>query len=204
MEKRLQVISLQPRGVDEPETLDLVEKPAGGISDKLGNYLQRFDFSEDLQLLILYSGSKTTVGSVVFGSLMAAVAAGLMSHAILGAYPFDFAAVVLGGSARWFALKFQKSKRLKKFNVALPDAIELISRALRAGHSMASSIEIVAEQSAEPLKSEFEVVYQQQKFGIPFRDALCNWRARSFEGSPLPDYRNPCAEGNRRRSYRDP
>ena len=54
----------------------------------------------------------------------------------------------------------------------LADAIELIARALRAGHSMGSAIEIVAEQSAEPLGSEFAIVFQQQKFGIPFRDAL--------------------------------
>ncbi len=173
MEKRLKVISVQSHHDEaETETIALAEKSSGGISDKLGKYLQRFDFSEDIELLILYAGSRATVGSVVFGSVMAAAAAGLMAHALVGALPMDFAAVVLGGSARWFMLKFQKGRRLKKFTVALPDAIELISRALRAGHSMASAIEIVAEQSVEPLASEFEIVYQQQKFGIPFREAL--------------------------------
>jgi tight adherence protein B len=81
-------------------------------------------------------------------------------------------AVIVGGASRYVLLRFQKSKRLKAFNAALPDAIELMARALRAGHSMASSIEVIAEQSAEPLASEFADVYQQQKFGIPFRDAL--------------------------------
>ena len=47
-----------------------------------------------------------------------------------------------------------------------------MARALRAGHSLASSIEIVAEQSPQPLSAEFESCFQQQKFGIPFRDAL--------------------------------
>jgi tight adherence protein B len=61
---------------------------------------------------------------------------------------------------------------MNKFNEALPDAIELMGRALRAGHSMASAIEVVAEQSVDPLASEFAVVFHQQKFGIPFRDAL--------------------------------
>jgi tight adherence protein B len=178
MEKRLQVISLPNKGAEEPESLELAEKKSGGISNKLGEYLQRFDFSEDLQLLILYAGSKSTVGSVVFGSLMAAVAAGFMAHAFFQLLPVDLIAVVVGGSARWFLLRFQKSKRLKNFNTALPDAIELISRALRAGHSMSSAIEIVAEQCEEPLGSEFEIVYQQQKFGIPFRDALLQFGER--------------------------
>ena len=47
-----------------------------------------------------------------------------------------------------------------------------MARALRAGHSISSAIEIVAEQSAEPLACEFATVFHQQKFGIQFRDAI--------------------------------
>ena len=173
MEKRLLVITAPVKGGDEEsDVLAPTARQAGGLSSKLGTYLERFDFSEDLQLLILYAGSRATVGSVVFGSLMAAIAAGLMAHAIVGLYPVDLMAVVVGGSARWLLLNFQKKRRLNKFNEALPDAIELLGRALRAGHSMASAIEVVAEQSVDPLASEFAVVFHQQKFGIPFRDAL--------------------------------
>jgi len=69
-------------------------------------------------------------------------------------------------------LLFQKSRRVGKFNDALADSIDLMSRALRAGHSMASSIEVISQQSPEPLATEFATCFQQQKFGIPFRDAL--------------------------------
>jgi tight adherence protein B len=173
MEKRLLVITAPVKaGEEEGEVLAPLSKQSGSLSTKLGNYLERFDFSEDLRLLILHAGSRATVGSVVFGSLMAAVAAGLMAHAIVGSFPADLIAVVVGGSARWLLLKYQKKRRLNKFNEALPDAIELMSRALRAGHSMSSAIEVVAEQSVEPLASEFAVVFHQQKFGIPFRDAI--------------------------------
>jgi len=173
MEKRLLVITAPLKeGEEEPEILAPTVKPTGALSTKLGSYVERFDFSEDLQILILHAGSRATVGSVVFGSLMASIAAGLMVHAIVGLYPADLAAVVVGGAARWLLLNFQKKRRLNKFNEALPDAIELMCRALRAGHSMSSAIEVVAEQSAEPLASEFAVVFHQQKFGIPFRDAL--------------------------------
>ena len=58
-----------------------------------------------------------------------------------------------------------------KFNEALPDAIDLMARALRAGHSVSSSIEVISLQSPEPLAGEFAACFQQQKFGIPFRDA---------------------------------
>lgn len=174
MEKRLKVISASSRDLAEEEDVELLTRTpqGGGLSSKLGSYLERFDFSEDLQMLILYAGSRATVGSVVFGSLMAACAAGFMAHAFFGALPLDLLAVIIGGSSRWILLNLQKNRRLKKFDHALPDSIELMARALRAGHSMASAIEVVAEQSVEPLGSEFAVVFQQQKFGIPFRDAI--------------------------------
>jgi tight adherence protein B len=64
------------------------------------------------------------------------------------------------------------SRRLKKFNAGLPDAIDMMSRALRAGHSMTASINVIAEQSAEPVRSEFSEVFKQQNFGMPLRDAM--------------------------------
>ncbi len=69
-------------------------------------------------------------------------------------------------------LRIKRERRLTKFNQKLPDALDLIARALRAGHSIGAAIEIVAEEGAEPLRSEFGEVYKQQNFGIPQRDAL--------------------------------
>jgi tight adherence protein B len=140
--------------------------------EELGRVVEHFHFSEDLNLLILHSGSKTTVGSVVAVSCLSALAAGFVCHLFVGILPLDLLAVVVGASVRWGLLKFQKARRLKKFGIVLPEAIDLLSRALRAGHSIGSAIEIVSEQTREPLAAEFDTVFQQQKFGIPFRDAV--------------------------------
>ena len=172
LDERLRTITISRNEQADADGIVLSTKQASGLADRLGEYVQRFDFSEDVQLLILHAGSKATVGSVVGGSLLAAVGAGLIAHLAVGVLPLDMAAIVAGGASRWGLLKFQKSRRVKKFNEALPDAIDLLSRALRAGHSMNSAIEVVAEQSAEPLASEYAIVFQQQKFGIQFRDAL--------------------------------
>ena len=174
LEKRLKVLALTIKNENdaEPEPLALPEKQSGALAEKLGEYLERFDFSDDLELLILHANSKSTVGGVVGGSILGAIAAGIAMHLTFKVLPLDLAAVALGAGSRWGLLKFQKSRRLKLFNAHLADAIETIARALRAGHSMNSAVEIVAEQSPEPLSSEFAIVFQQQKFGIPFRDAL--------------------------------
>jgi tight adherence protein B len=175
MEKRLQVLSLvinKTSGSEESDSIELSKKKTGKLSIKLGEYLQQFDFSSDLELLIIHANSKTTVGAIAGTSLVAAIGAGLVAHGLVGLLPLDLVAVVAGACSRYMLLKYQKSRRLKLFNAALADAIELMARALRAGHSMASAIEIVAEQSPQPLGSEFGIVFQQQKFGIPFRDAI--------------------------------
>ena len=172
LEHRLHTLITSHTDRAEMEVLALPDKRPVGFIHDLSEYMQRFDFSEDLQLLILHAGSKATLGSVLGLSLLTAVAAGLVAHVMVGALPLDLAAVAAGAASRWGMLKLQKSRRLKKFNTALPDAIDLISRALRAGHSMNSAVEIVAQQSAEPLGAEFATVFQQQKFGIQFRDAL--------------------------------
>ena len=61
---------------------------------------------------------------------------------------------------------------MKKLDAALPDAIDMMARALRAGHAMTAAINIVAEQSQEPARSEFGEVFKQQNFGLPIRDAM--------------------------------
>ena len=69
-------------------------------------------------------------------------------------------------------LRFKASRRLKAFDAGLADAIDMMARALRAGHSMSASINVVAEQSLEPVRSEFSEVFKQQNFGLPLRDAM--------------------------------
>lgn len=74
-----------------------------------------------------------------------------------------------------FAWLFTKrAMRLKNFAAQLPDALELVARALRAGHSLAAGMHVVAEEMPDPIASEFNRVYEEQNLGIPVEDALKN------------------------------
>ena len=64
--------------------------------------------------------------------------------------------------------------RLKLFAKQLPDALELIARALRAGHSLASGFNLVAEEMKAPIGTEFKRVFEEQNLGIPLDDSLQN------------------------------
>lgn len=69
-------------------------------------------------------------------------------------------------------LMMRKKKRLKKFAAQLPDALELMARALRAGHSLAAGLKLVSDEMSAPISQEFMRVYDEQNLGIPLEEAL--------------------------------
>jgi tight adherence protein B len=75
-------------------------------------------------------------------------------------------------------LKHRKSKRIKQFLDAMPAAVDLISRALRAGHGLASGLHLVSEEMKGPIADEFNRVFEEQNLGIPVEIALRNMADR--------------------------
>jgi tight adherence protein B len=80
--------------------------------------------------------------------------------------------VVVFFSLPWMWLYHKRAVRLKKFAAQLPDAMELVARALRAGHSLAAGMHVVAEEMPAPISKEFGRVYEEQNLGIPLEEAL--------------------------------
>ena len=76
------------------------------------------------------------------------------------------------GTMPFLWLTHRKKKRVRKFLDAMPEAVELISRALRAGHGLASGLHLVAEEMKGPIADEFGRVFEEQNLGIPIEIAL--------------------------------
>jgi tight adherence protein B len=71
----------------------------------------------------------------------------------------------------WF-LNFMARRRVMKFEEQFPEAIDLLSRALRAGHAFTTGLSMVAEEMPEPVGTEFRLAYDRQNFGMPLPEAL--------------------------------
>jgi tight adherence protein B len=99
---------------------------------------------------------------------------------ILGAAGLGFAAGF--GLPRW-GLGFLKKRREKKFLKALPDAVDVIVRGIKAGLPLFESIKVVAADSPEPLRSEFNAIIETQAIGMPLGEAC----ARLYERMPVPE-----------------
>lgn len=111
------------------------------------------------------------------GKLVAMCAAIGFTLAIVMALrsPLPFVTVPLGLAAGWLPIayvRFRARRRVAKFEEQFPEAIELMARALRAGHAMTTGLALVAEELPDPVGSEFKLVYDRQNFGMSMPDAL--------------------------------
>ncbi len=157
------------RGLAEAESsllmspLDETKGFLGGALSRIGSLrklLEQADSGLDPSKFVLISAVAAVIGAAVclavpsIPNYLAPVAAPLF-----GVLPLF-----------WIVLK--KRSRLRKFGRQLPEALELISRALRAGHSLASGISLVADEMANPIRKEFQRCYEAQNLGVALEEAL--------------------------------
>jgi tight adherence protein B len=119
---------------------------------------------------------------IVSGILgVVAFAGAMLGHGgLLGAAGLGFAAGF--GLPRWM-LSFLKKRREKAFLRALPDAVDVIVRGIKAGLPLFESLKVVAADAPEPVRSEFRAIIETQAIGMPLGDAC----GRLFERMPVPE-----------------
>ena len=132
-----------------------------------GSKIQRF-----IQTLIVQADQTTSVGTVLMICAGSAGIAGLLIYLFLSKLLLVAVAMLAGGYVPVAFLSYRKTSRVNAFNAALPDCIDMMARALRAGNSLNAAISIVADQAVGPAKTEFSEVSKKQNYGLPIRDAL--------------------------------
>jgi tight adherence protein B len=161
------------------------EKPAKGASEDsilregegeeevgLGALLHRIPHRADLVQMLEQAGVRWGVGTFLLLSLGSCVAFGL-AGGILFRSGIMFAAFAgLGMFGPWLWVKRKKAKRIGDFEELFPDALDLLTRSIRAGHAFTTGLKVVAEESEEPLRGEFRQIYEEQRFGLPLEESL--------------------------------
>ena len=131
-----------------------------------------------LARLIDQSGVRTTPSAVALISIVAAAGVGLLTLLLI---PQRFAPVVAGtfaGAAPFCWLLHRRTQRLKRFEEQFPEALDLLARAIRAGHAFQTALGMVADELPDPVGPEFRKTFDQQNFGLPLRDAMNEMAAR--------------------------
>lgn len=168
----------------EPEVALLREQLLSEIP-VLHRILLRLPYMDRLQLFVQQAAVELSVGMLLLLSLslvILAVVAALVSGA-----PAPLAVVLSAGAGAipFVVVGVKRARRFAQFEEMFPDAIDLLARAVRAGHAFTTGFELIANEMPEPLAGEFRITYDQQNLGMALRDALENLTLRM----PLPDVR---------------
>jgi tight adherence protein B len=150
------------------ESTNVLASPLNDAPDMIEQFFSNFF---NLRKLLQQADSQLTPAKFGIISIALAVAGVLLP--IVARVPIALApfGVVLGAIPLCYIL-FKRKSRLAKFAASLPDALELISRALRAGHSLASGFKLVADEAGGPIATEFERCYEAQNLGQPLEEAI--------------------------------
>lgn len=140
---------------------------------------------QHLDRLLMQAGSKSTVSHLLAAS--AALGLGGLVLGLMLQWPLPVVLLVAAGLAMlpFLRLAWMRTRRLHQVEVQLPDAMDLIARALRAGHALPSAMAMVGAEAQEPIAGEFKIISDEVSFGISIDNALNNLATRI----PSPDVR---------------
>lgn len=127
-----------------------------------------------LQKLLSQADIKMRAGNFLLLCLASAVMVGAVVL-FWGRSPlFGWLGGIVGFFLPYFYVSYRRGKRFDKFEELFPQAIDTLSRAVRAGHAFTTALELVSNEIPQPIAGEFRKLFEEQKFGLPVREALVN------------------------------
>jgi tight adherence protein B len=177
LESRLEQVT-RPVEENPSEPDGLVKQRHAGPLPSIDRFVSGTARGSALAGWVEQSGVKITVSALLLIALGCALVLGfIVATALRMSIGW-----VLGGAAGCFLpflfLKIKRTRRLRAFEEAFPEALDLISRALKAGHAFATGLKMVADEMSEPVGPEFRKTFDEQNFGLPLKDALSNLTER--------------------------
>jgi tight adherence protein B len=140
--------------------------------------LAQLQFAVNLKRLIEQADLNITVTRLLMFAAMAGILGALAVSVISTGWLFPLLAGLAAASLPFLHVIWKRHKRLREFLMLLPDALDLMSRALQAGHAFAESLHMVATEMPEPIATEFRKTYEEQNLGLSLKLALENLSAR--------------------------
>jgi len=166
---------LKPEGAVKTAKQIRLLKPVKQLSDvgQINAVLERMGgVVGPIQRDITQAGLNISVGQLLLSSGCLALVFYLLVKLVTYSTLLGIGAAVLGAFIPFIYVRYKKNSRLKKFEEQFPEAIDLIGRALRAGHAFTTGLTMVAEEIEKPVGEEFKLLYDRQNFGMPLPEAL--------------------------------
>jgi tight adherence protein B len=174
IKERLATVQKAPERAPEEELALLRDEQLSQIP-ALDTLLRRSERISAIQKMLAQAGMTLRAGNFLGLSVITAVAAAIVAFVLTRNNPaVAWAALFIGFLLPYSYASFRRNKRFEKFEDLFPEAIDTLARAVRAGHAFTTALEMISNEVSEPVCSEFRKLYEEQKFGMPVRDALMN------------------------------
>jgi len=144
----------------------------------MNRILSRFRFSRDLQRLIDQAGVPMKAGGLVLGMLSLGGLVFLLVNILLDSLLLALVAAFVAGSLPYLYVRRRRRKRREEFESLLPEAIDVMTNALKAGFSLESALSMVAREIPDPLGIEFAIAFEEQNLGASLSESLSSMQER--------------------------
>ena len=138
----------------------------------LNRFLSHFPLVKKLDLMVQQANVAQPVGLFVLLSLLLVILTLYFSNITIKNMLVSAGVACVSSTIPWIYLLRKRKKRIEKFISQLPEGVQLISRAMRAGHAFSTGLQLAASEFEDPLGTEFEYVIDQINFGVPTAEAL--------------------------------
>jgi tight adherence protein B len=161
----------EPASVADDDRTVIKQREDGPLPD-FDRLVSRTNAGSRLAKLVEQSGLQTTPGAIVILTLLVGGLAAVITAFFVKNLAFAVVAAIIAGSAPILYIMNRRSARMRQFEEQFPEALDLLSRALRAGHAFQTALGMIGEEVKAPVGPEFRKTFDQQNFGLPLRDAL--------------------------------
>jgi len=176
--RRLESIEkAQKRGSSTLE-LELVRDELLSDVPALHQLLLRISWTGRLRTYIGQAGLKIKPGKLMLLTAILSIGAGVVMHYSYALPLATGLAAAVGAILPITFVAIMRRRRLRAFEKNFPEAIDLLGRAIRAGHATSTGMEMISKELPEPVCGEFRVAFEEQNFGLPLKDAMLNMAER--------------------------
>jgi tight adherence protein B len=158
--------------------LFVAEQPLSGVAGLNRVLRGSISFSTTINTMIERAGVNMTVGTIVLSALFIGVVTFSVTYWLSNRAAAAAAFGLLSMSAPFLYLRFKAARRVRLFEEQFPEALDLIGRALRAGHAFTTGLMMVADEIPDPVGGEFRLIHDRQNYGMPIGDALRDFGRR--------------------------
>src|SRR5215470_11864254 len=172
--KRMTAVHRAERRGEVSQNLLLVRDEMLSSVPMLHRFLLKWSWSSRLQDYILQAGMRTKAAKILLLTAVIGIGAYLTSNFFYRKAIISIPLAIGAATLPILVVAVKRKKRLRRFEERFPEALDLLGRAVRAGHAFTTGLEMISKECSEPLAGEFRTAFEEQNFGLPLRDALLN------------------------------